>query len=107
MAILPTQKLPKNASIEDIKSRLQDFKIVALNLIVSQIENPNAQHLEPKEIKTLTDVALNLEDSYTHSEGEGEQARKIKRLLEKYGDSDSMPASTPKVLEGELVHKDD
>jgi len=106
--VLPANQLTKSASLEDIKTRLQEFKITALNLIVNQVNDPNAKYLEPKEIKTLTDVALNLEDSYKNTEGEGEAARKIKRLLDQYGDSDSMPpldtpTSNQMLLEGELV----
>jgi hypothetical protein len=58
---------------------------MALNLSTTIISNDNAKYLEPKEVKTLTDIVLNLEDSITIEDTEGKFARKTQRILDKYG----------------------
>jgi len=76
--------LQQAPSLEDIKAHINTFKIKALNLAMRQISDLNSIHLEPREIKTLVEVTLNIEDSLATQKGEGEQARQIKRLLDKY-----------------------
>lgn len=78
-------------TLQDIRKDIEKFKVTALTLASAQITNVNAIHLEPRELKTLVDIVLNIEDSYKNSINEGEQARKIKRLLDKYTDTGITP----------------
>ena len=106
----PLSQLPTNASVEEIKEHLQIYKIHTINILTRQIVNPNSIHLEPKELKTMTDTILNLEDSYSNTVGEGEQARRISRILDKYGDNHTIPpnskADSQTTLSAEVVSND-
>ena len=75
------------ATKDDIISHLSLLKIHALNLITDKIVHPDAKYMEPRELKTLTDTALSIEDSVRATVSEGAQARNIQRLLDKYGHS--------------------
>ena len=80
-----TQKLSLTATREEIIARLSEFKIHALNYAHSTISDPNIQHMEPREVKQLTDIVLSLEDSIVNSDqSEGKQARTVRRLLDRY-----------------------
>ena len=78
------------ATKDDIIAHLSLLKIHALNLITDKIVHPDAKYMEPRELKTLTDTALSIEDSVRATVSEGAQARNIQRLLDKY----SIPASS-------------
>lgn len=68
---------------------ITQIKDKALSIVNSQLFSPNSSQLDPKELKTLVDITLNLEDSYRHPPiGEGENVRKLKRLVDKYSDDD-------------------
>jgi len=75
-------------SLEEIKSNIAIFKERTISLALNTVKHPDAKYLEPKELKTLTDVILNIEDSYKNIVNEGETARKINRLLSKYSSED-------------------
>ena len=94
------QELTDNASTEDIKKRINSLKIRALNLSSELLTNNNAQYLEAREIKTITDVILNMEDSISDEDSEGTWTRKAGRLLDKYGVTEnSVPDSKQKVID--------
>lgn len=78
--------LASQASQADILTHLGHFKIQALNYSMATITGKDAKYLEPKEVKSLTDMVLNLEDSIKNSMPEGQQVRTVKRLLDKYAD---------------------
>lgn len=88
-------KLAIDASQADILKNLNSFKIHALNYALGTITHPNAEHLEPREVKSLVDIVLSLEDSIKIDDTEGKQARTIKRLLDRY-------TAEP---DGSIVHK--
>ena len=87
------------ATKDDIISHLSLLKIHALNLITDKIVHPDAKYMEPRELKTLTDTALSIEDSVRATVSEGAQARNIQRLLDKY----SIPASSLTPQEGSII----
>lgn len=76
-------------SIDDIKLNIATFKEKTVTLALNTVTHPDAKYLEPKDLKTLTDVILNIEDSYSNIVNEGETARKITRLLSKYSSEDA------------------
>ena len=80
------KNLPLTATREEILENLNYFKLAALNYATNQITSHNSQHLEPKEVKTLTDIVLSLEDTVTSQQSEGKQARTIQKILDKYND---------------------
>lgn len=82
-------KLPIDASQAEILLSLNTFKIHALNYAMGTITHPNAEHLEPREVKSLVDIVLSLEDSIQIEDTEGKQARTIKRLMERYTSDDN------------------
>ncbi len=86
MAYQPVQidPLPKTPSRDLVLKHLEHFKVQALNYSLGVITDYNAKHLEPREVKTLVDLVLNLEDSVRSSAPEGQQARAVHRLLDKY-----------------------
>ncbi len=98
-------ELQLTASTEDIKSNLNLIKIKALNLADKLVSGPNAEHLEPRELKTLVDTVLSIEDSYKETgPSEGEQARKIKRILDKYASDGMDEVVIPKeAIDAELL----
>jgi len=71
-------------SIEDIKSDINSIKTKTIALVLNTVNHPDSQYLEPRDLKTLTDVVLNIEDSLNSHVDEGQQARKIQRVLAKY-----------------------
>jgi hypothetical protein len=75
------------ATKEDILAHISDLKIHAINLITHKLTHNDAKYMEPRELKTLTDTALSIEDSVRSTVSEGSQARTIQRLLDKYGHS--------------------
>lgn len=77
-------QLSIDASQAEILKHLNDFKVHALNYAMNTMTDKNAVHLEPKEVKSLVDIVLSLEDSIKIDETEGKQARTIKRLLDRY-----------------------
>ena len=77
-------KLSITATTEEILANLNLFKIYALNYAVDTMTNENSQHLEPREVKQLTDIVLSLEDSISVEDTEGKQARTVQRLLSRY-----------------------
>lgn len=82
--------LTLTATREEIIQRLNDFKVTSLNYAYDTITHPNAQHLEPREVKQLTDIVLSLEDSIVNNDqSEGKQARTIRRLLDRYTTSET------------------
>lgn len=81
--------LTPQATQEEILEHLNSFKIQALNYAVKVISGPNSQHLEPREVKSLTDIVLSLEDSIKSNSSEGSQARKIQQLLSRYSSNES------------------
>ena len=76
--------LTLEASTEEIIAKLNHFKIHALNFATETMTNENAKHLEPREVKQLTDIVLSLEDSINLEDSEGKQARTVKRLFDRY-----------------------
>lgn len=78
------KELPLDASTEDILKHLGIYKIHALNFALKTMTDTNAVHLEPKEVKILTDIVLSLEDSISVEDSEGKQARTVKRLFDRY-----------------------
>lgn len=81
--------LTTQATQEEIIAHLNSFKIKALNYAVNTISGPNSHHLEPREVKSLTDIVLSLEDSIKSNSSEGSQARKVQQLLARYSSNDS------------------
>ena len=77
-------QLTIDASQADILKYLNDFKVHALNYAMNTMTDKNAVHLEPREVKSLVDIVLSLEDSIKIDDTEGKQARTIKRLLDRY-----------------------
>ncbi len=85
--------LPIDASQADILKNLNSFKILALNYAVNTMANDNSIHLEPREVKSLVDIVLSLEDSIKIEDSEGKQVRTVQRLLARYStgsDGDSI-----------------
>ena len=98
--------LDKTASKEEVLKRISSLKITALNLITKKLTENDSKYLEPREIKTLIDTNLSIEDSVRDEQTEGSHARAIKRLMDKYGDADSIPTnnnSMPKTIEAKVV----
>ncbi len=81
----PIQPLTTKPSRELVLEHLEHFKVQAMNFALATMTNKDSKYLEPKEVKTLTDMVLNLEDSIRQTVPEGQQARAVHRLLDKYG----------------------
>jgi len=91
-------------TLEEVKQDINSFKQKALTLCLNTVIHPDAKYLEPREIKTLTDVVLNLEDSYKNQSTEGETARKITRLLSKYASEDPQDLTIDTTIVMESQH---
>ncbi len=78
--------LTQKSSYSDVMQSIATIKLQSLNIITHKLST-NQNYLEPRELKILADTALSIEDSITDpdSQSEGEQARKMQRLLDKYG----------------------
>lgn len=101
----PKEELPLNPSAEQILNHLEIFKVRALNLASKQVTNVNAIYMEPRDLKILTDIVLNIEDSLKGKQTEGAQARNIKRLMDKYTTdvTTSEEQNKPLVIEAEYA----
>lgn len=91
-------------------SQIKNIKQRALNLIDVQLTK-NGEYLEPREIKILSDTALSIEDSLLSNGAvsEGEQARKIQRILDKYTSTeviDHIPPKSPTLSSHSIVDQD-
>ena len=86
MELTAIPQLPLEPSREQVLQHIGYFKATAMNLAMKQVTGKDAQYLEPRELKSLTDIVLNLEDSIKTQAGEGEEARAIVRMLDKYAD---------------------
>jgi len=100
-------------SIEIVRSNIDIFKEKTLELATRAVTDNNARYLEPRELKTYTDIVINIEDSLKNNTNEGETARKITRLLNKYSSDDNnidnniandSNNTAPLVIEGTLVN---
>lgn len=81
-------------SLESIKNNIDTIKTKTIDIVLRTVNHPDSQYLEPKDLKTLTDVVLNIEDSLNSSVDEGQQARKIQRVLDKYNSPEYLEHSS-------------
>ena len=101
-------ELPETPTLEEILAHINTFKVKALNLAMSKVTDVDANMLEPREIKTLVDLAINIEDSLEYRGEEGKQARLIQKLLTKYDNTDyneefEIPAVKPITIDTDIL----
>jgi hypothetical protein len=102
-----TQPLSMTASAEQQLERITALKLTALNLVSEQFSHEDAKYLHPRELKAMTDIVLNMEDSIQQETPEGALVRKAQRLLDKYGATVPQTGAKQEYTEAEVVEDED
>ena len=98
--------LTSKSEFKEVMEVISSIKAQSLNIIADQL-NKNGSYLEPRELKILSDTALTIEDSIVNrnqdNATEGEKARKIQRLLDKYNTNHSDILVQPTIVSSDSV----